>query len=196
MKTTITRLLTLALAMPALAIAAERYELDPTHTYPNFTVDHLGFSVMHGRFNETSGHFVLDRKGGKSEVFVVVQTDSIDTGMDKRDDHLRNADFFDTSKHPTMIYKSSQVRFTSETSAVVDGELTLLGKTRPLTLKADNMRCGRHPFKQVYVCGFDVTGSLKRSDFGMDYGLGAIGDEIALRIEVEGVREEKRGGPR
>ncbi len=186
----------LGILVPALAGAAERYTFDASHTYPNFTVDHLGFSTMYGRFNQTDGHIVMDRKGEGSELFVLIQTDSIDTGHDKRDNHLRNEDFFNVTKFPTMTYRSTKIRWTSETTAQVDGVLTLLGVEKAVPLAVENVRCGRHPFKQVYVCGFSAKGVLKRSQFGMNYAQGAIGDEIGLHIEAEAVREETKGGPR
>ncbi len=187
-------------ALSSVATAAEHYVLDPGHTYPNFVIDHLGFSLMHGRFNETSGQLVMDRKGDASRLDVVIQAASIDTGHEKRDAHLRNADFFDVERHPTLEYHSDSIRFTGETTAQVKGQLTLLGKRQPVDLNVDQIRCGVHPYTKVYVCGFNATATLKRSDFGMDYGLGGIGDLVSIRIEAEAFRQDKpgalRGGPR
>lgn len=185
----------IALLLPFTAFAADEFTLDPTHTYPNFSISHLGFSVMHGRFNESSGTVVMDRDGGASSVKVTVKTASIDTGMDKRDDHLRKPEFLDVAKFPEMMFESTKVSFTGKDTAKVEGKLTLHGVTKPLTLDVTKIVCNVHPMKKNYVCGFDAKASLKRSDFGVAGYLPAIGDEVEIRISAEGERKEKTGGP-
>ncbi len=183
-------------ALTFSAHAADRYVLDPGHTYPSFTIDHLGFSVMSGRFNQSEGSLVIDRTGDKSRLDVVIAAASIDTGHDKRDEHLRNEDFFDVEKYPTITYTSRSVSWNGQNRATVQGELSMHGVTRPVTLDVSSIRCGRHPFKQVYVCGFDATTTLNRSDFGMTSYAGAVGDEVQIRIEAEATRQESGAGPR
>lgn len=172
---------------PALVVA-ESYTIDPTHTYPNFRVDHLGFSTLHGRFGKTTGKLIMDRARGTGSVEVVVDVASIDTGFKKRDDHLRSPDFFNAVEFPEMVFKSTAVKFVGE-GAVVEGNLTLKGVTRPLTLNVSRIKCGVHPFSKKQVCGFDATGRILRSDFGINYALPAVGDEILLEIEMEAFKD-------
>lgn len=190
------KLILAALWLPLCAAAADTYDLDPTHTYPNFTISHLGFSVMHGRFNETSGTVVLDRDGAGSSVKVTVKVASLDTGMQKRDDHLRSPDFLDAAKYPEMTFESTKVTFTGEKTAKVEGNLSLHGVTRPLTLDVNAINCAVHPLKKTWACGFDASAALKRSDFGITAYLPAVGDEVSIRIEAEGDRKEKSADPK
>jgi polyisoprenoid-binding protein YceI len=169
--------------------STETYELDPAHTYPHFSVSHLGFSTMRGRFNTTSGTVTLDKDKGTGSVEIEIDVNSIDTAHAKRDEHLRGPDFFNATEFPKMTYKSTKVTINKDNSAVVEGNLTIMGVTKPVTLNVVKMNCGVHPFNKKEVCGFDATATIKRSDFGMKYGLPAIGDEITMNIEAEGVKK-------
>jgi len=179
----------LGLGLPLLAGAAE-YVIDSSHTYPNFTISHLGFSMQHGRFNDTGGTLVYDPEAGTGSVEIVIRTDSIDTGHAERDEHLRNADFFNVEEYPEMTFTSTSASFDGEGKGTVEGELTLMGVTQPMTLSVDSIVCGEHPFNQKRVCGFNASGSLKRSDFGMDYGIPMIGDEVTLMLQVEAIHKD------
>lgn len=185
-----------ALALPIAAGAADEYTLDSPHTFPGFAVSHLGFSIHTGRFNQTSGTFTLDKQGDGSSVNVVIKTASVDTGGDKLDQHLRSAEFFNVEKFPEMTYSSTRVQWTSDTTATVDGKLTMLGITRPVPLRITNSRCDTHPMKKVRWCGFAAEATLKRSDFGMNYLVGPVGDEVKITIQAEGERREKGPGPK
>lgn len=181
--------------MSAGVVAAESaYTIDPFHTYPNFKVSHLGFSTMYGRFTKSSGKMMLD-PGKSGSVEIVIDAASIDTGMqDKgpypraRDDHLRSSDFLNVAEFPQLTYKSTKVTFNGD-KAMIEGNLTLLGVTKPVNLTVERWRCDVHPMTKKDVCGFDATGSLKRSDFGMTYGVPGIGDELTLMIEMEAVKD-------
>lgn len=185
-----------ALVLVPAAHAADVYDIDPGHTFPSFAVDHLGFSTHTGRFNETSGSFTIDRKGAGSSVKVTIKTASVDTGGDKLDKHLRSADFFDVEKYPEMIYESTKVTWTSDTTADVEGNLTLRGVTRAVPLKITRARCDTHPMKKTWYCGFAAETSIKRSDFGMTYIVPAVGDEVRISIQAEGTRREGAAGPK
>jgi polyisoprenoid-binding protein YceI len=190
------KLLLAALLLPVVAFAADTFELDPTHTYPSFAVSHMGLSIMQGRFNETHGSFVLDRKGDTSSVKVTVKTASLDSGMDARDQRLLAANFLDVEQFPEMSYESTAVSFTGEKTAKVEGKLTLHGVTRPLTLNVTSIKCAVHALKKVWSCGFEADGALKRSDYGIKTYLPDVGDEVQLRIEAEGQRIDRAPGPR
>ncbi|HSG76401.1 MAG TPA: YceI family protein [Burkholderiales bacterium] len=186
-----------ALALPLAATAApESYTLDPYHTYPHFAVDHLGVSTMWGRFDRSSGKFTIDRAAKKGSLDLTVETASLSTGdNDKgarprsRDEHLRGADFFNVAEFPRMTFKAGDVKFSGDSPTEVSGELTLLGVTKPLTLKIERWVCKDHPFSKKPMCGGNASGSLKRTDFGMKYGVPAVGDEIRLYVEFEGLKD-------
>ena len=171
----------------SMASLADSYTIDPSHTYPNFTINHLGFSTMHGRFDKTSGTLEIDQAKGMGSVDIAVDMASVNTGFKKRDDHLRSPDFFNAIEFPTMTFKSTNVTFKGK-GAVVTGNLTIKGVTKSVKLDVASINCGVHPFNKKQVCGFDATTSIKRSDFGIKYGLPAIGDEMSIQIEVEAVK--------
>lgn len=188
----------LILALPLAAAAApETYTLDPYHTYPNFAVDHLGFSTIYGRFDKSSGKFTLDKAARTGSLELVVETASINAADNEkgnrqrsRDDHLRSPDFFNVSEYPRMSFKSTGVKFNGDNPATVEGNLTLLGVTRPVVLQLDRWKCGPHPFNKKEMCGGNASGTLKRSDFGMKFGLPlAVSDEVRLMIGFEAFRD-------
>jgi len=168
---------------------AASYKIDPAHTYPNFTVDHLGFSTMHGQFAKTTGTLELDMAAGTGAVNIVIDAASIYTGFKKRDDHLRSPDFFNVVEYPEITFKSTSAKL-SEKGGTVEGTLAIMGVTKKITLDVSKVKCGKHPFnpKLTEVCGFNATTSLLRSDFGMKYGKPAIGDKIEILLEVEALR--------
>jgi polyisoprenoid-binding protein YceI len=179
---------TLTLSMTANA-SGETYELDPAHTYPYFSINHLGFSTLRGRFNTTSGVITMDKAKNTGTVEIEIDVSSIDTAHAKRDEHLRGPDFFNAAEFPKMTYKSTKVAINGDNSAKVEGNLTIMGVTKPVTLNVDNISCGVHPFNKKEVCGFNATATIKRSDFGIKYGLPAIGDEVTMYIEAEGFKK-------
>lgn len=174
---------------PMASYAAESYTIDPSHTYPHFSVSHLGFSTMQGRFDKSSGKVTLDRAAKKGSVEIVIEAASISTGWAKRDEHLRGPDFFNAAEFPSVIYKSSTVKFQGDSPSSVEGTLTLLGVSKPVTLRIDAFKCGTNPMNQKELCGADVSTQIKRSDFGMTYALPNVGDEIKLVFEVEAYKD-------
>lgn len=187
----------LALALPLAASAApENYTLDPYHTYPHFAAEHFGVSLMWGRFDRSAGKFMLDRAARKGSLELDVETASLTTGdNDKgsrprsRDEHLKSADFFNVAEFPRMSFKAGEVKFDGDNPAEVTGQLTLLGVTKPLTLKMERWVCRDHPFSKKPMCGGNASGAIKRSEFGMKYALPAVGDDIRLYVEFEGYRD-------
>ncbi len=185
-----------ATASFAALAASETYVLDPTHTLPSFTVDHLGMSTVRGMFEGATGKVVLDRAAKTGSVELKIATATVYTGYNKptgagrtRDEHLRSADFFNVAEFPEMSFKSTKMNFAGDKPASIEGTLTLLGVTKPLTLKVDAFNCGTNPMSKQSMCGADVSGMIKRSDFGMKYALPVVGDEIRLSIAVEGYRQ-------
>ena len=167
--------------LPVNSLLAANYTIDPTHTYVSFAINHLGFSTMRGKFNQQSGSMQYDAASKKASVSIEIDAASIDTGHDKRDEHLRSPDFLNAVENPTITFNSTKTDWT--------GDLTILGVTKPVTLKVTSINCGEHPFNKKQVCGFDAEGSIKRTDFGVTYGAPAIGEVLDLQIEVEAVKE-------
>lgn len=179
-------LLAAAFVFPALGVAGS-YTIDPAHTYPNFAINHLGFSTLHGRFGTTSGTLEMDREKGTGSVNVVIDVASINTGFKKRDDHLRSPDFFNAIEFPEITFKSTKVTFKGK-GAVLVGDLTIKGVTQSVQLDVSSINCGVHPFSKKDVCGFDASTQIKRSDFGIKYALPAVGDDVMLVIELEAIK--------
>ena len=120
---------------------------------------------------------------------MVISAGSVSTGMKKRDDHLMSPDFLNAAEFPEITYKSTKVTINKDKTAMVEGNLTIMGVSKPVTLDVASINCGDHPMKKgAYICGFDAKGKFKRSDFGVTYGLPAVGDEMKLHIEVEAAR--------
>ncbi len=184
-------------ALPLTALAApETYTLDPYHTYPNFAIDHLGVSTMYGHFSKSSGKVTLDRAAKTGSLDITIDTASITTGDTEkgsrprtRDEHLRAADFFNVAEFPKATYKASKITFNGDQPAAVDGELTLLGVTKPVHLGIDRFKCIAGQGGGKERCGGNASGKFKRSDFGMKFGVPNLGDEITLLIEFEGVKD-------
>lgn len=174
-------------SIPTIA-AADSYTVDPNHTYPSLEFSHMGISIWRGKFNKTSGKVTLDRAARTGSVEVLVDTASIDFGHDKMNEFARAADWLNAAKYPTMRYKGA-LRFKGDTPASVDGELTLLGVTRPVNLKINIFGCIEHPLFKKEDCGADAEGDLNRADFGMSqYSEGEAG-KIHLRIQVEAIKD-------
>ncbi len=178
-------LVLLLAALPFAAHANDSYTIDPPHTFANFTVNHLGFSTMHGRFDKTSGKATLDMTAKTGSVDITIESASISTGFAKRDDHLKSPDFFNAAEYPAITYKSKKINFSGNAPASIEGELTMLGVTKPVTLTITEFKCGTNPMSKKYECGAGATAQIKRSDFGMKAFLPAIGDDIKLEFEIE-----------
>ena len=189
--------LLVVLLVPFGASAApETYSLDSTHTIPNFSVQHLGMSTVWGHFERATGKVVIDRAAKSGSIEVKIPTTTISTGDAKRadgqrsrDEHLRTTDFFNVAEFPEMVFKSTKLNFSGDKVQSVDGTLTLLGVTKPVTLTATSFNCGANPMSKKDMCGGDLVATIKRTDFGMKYAVPAIGDEVKLFIAVEGYKE-------
>ena len=180
------------LAVPATAEEA-RYEIDPEHAVVAFLVDHIGFARVLGSFTEVEGSFTFDEAAGTlGDVQVSVDTASVASHHEERDEHLRSDDFLDAGSHPEMSFTAAGAERIGEREFEITGELTLLGVTRPLTLTATWNKSGDYPLgRNVYVIGVSAEGALKRSDFGMDYALDNdwVGDDVEILIEFEARRQ-------
>lgn len=194
--------LAIILAVSALPFTAsaqvENYMIDPYHTFPYFELEHLGTAMIRGRFDKTAGKFTLDRGARTAALEVVIQADSVTTGDNERggrprtrDEHLKNADFFNVAEFPTLTYRSTSVKFAGDNPETIEGNLTLLGVTKPVALKVERWKCQPDPRVQGkrFMCGGNATGSFKRSDYGMKFGIPNIGDEVRLWVMIEALRQ-------
>ena len=182
----------LVLGAPLAALGQEQtYIVDPNHSQPVFEVQHLmGYSNQHGSFGKVSGKITLDRTAKKGSVEFTIDTTSIRTLTEKLETHMKGEDFFNVAKYPTMTFKSTNVIFDGDRVTGVDGELTMIGVTRPVSLKVVNFVCGEHPFNKKPMCGAEATTTIKRSEWGMKYGVPkAVGDDVRLTLPVEAYRE-------
>jgi polyisoprenoid-binding protein YceI len=169
--------------------------VESAHTFPAFRVAHLDISTQRGRFDRTTGRIVLDPDARSGTVDIDIDAQSVSTGNPKLDAALRGEDFFDVARHPRIAFRSTRIEFEGREPSRIEGELTLLGVTLPVALKAERFNCTRKPFLVRLTCGADLTGVISRSSFGMKSFAAFVGDEVRLDIQVEAVKEEKAAEP-
>ncbi len=188
-----TRFLAVALlaatATPALAEPVT-YTIDPTHTQIEFTYSHFGFSNITGRFDASEGKVTYDPANpSASSIQITTQMASVSTGVAKLDEHLKNADFFDATQFPTATFKSTKVEAAGEGKLALSGDLTIHGVTLPTTFEVAINQVGDHPMKGKPAAGFDATGKIDRTAFGIDKYAQATGPEVKLAITIEALVE-------
>lgn len=197
--------LVVAMLAPLAGIAAPVvYNIDPVHSFPTFRVNHLGMATIHGRFDDLTGKVMLDQAAKTGSIEVKIKASTVNTGDAKhepgsfaaktygprsRDEHLRTADFFNVAEFPEIVFKSTKLGFNGENIESVEGNLTMVGVTKPVKLQVQSFKCGPHPFTKKPMCGADLEGTIKRSDFGMKFGVPAISDEVKLAIGIEAFPE-------
>jgi len=170
--------------------AEETYKIDPVHSQPNFEVRHMGFSIQRGSFGKATGTITLDRAAKTGSVDITIDATSIKTIDPRLDKHVQSEDFFNVAKYPTITFKSHKLIFDGDRVVAVEGELTMIGVTKPVTLTVDNETCGEHPINKKPMCGAQASATVKRSDWGMKYGLPrAVGDDVRLIIPVEAYKD-------
>ena len=192
MKNRIIKALIFSVLMLMMAGAsAQVYHIDSSHTYPSFEADHMGLSIWRGKFTKTTGKIVLDRQsttGGNVEI--VIDASTVDFGHAKMNEKARGDEMFNVAKFPHVLFKSTALKYEGERLVMVDGEMTMLGITKPLSLRITHFKCVLHPLHKREVCGADAHGRFDRSDFGMNIGLPRFSPEIKLAIQVEGVKAD------
>lgn len=170
----------------AVSAAAEPYVVDKSHAAITFTVDHLGFSTVHGMFLDFDAQVDFDPAAVEdTRVRFVIDPSSIETFWDKRDEHLKSADFFDVENHPEIIFESTVVKPTGGESAEITGNLTMKGVTNEVTFEAELNKLAQSPLTQKQVAGFTITGTLDRTTFDLGYFAPDVGAEIPIRIDLE-----------
>ena len=181
----------LSLLMSAPAVQAQSYNIDPGHTYPGFEADHLGLSFWRGKFTKTTGKVVLDRGSSTGgSIDITIDAGSIDFGHAKMNENARGKDMFNVEQFPTVTYKSRALKFDGEKLVAVEGDMTLLGVTKPMPLKVTHFKCAMHAMLKREVCGVDASARFDRSDYGLSYGVPRFSPEVKLQIQAEAIRAD------
>lgn len=178
----------LVLGMGTTMAQAEpvNYTFDKSHTSIEFHINHLGYSNFQGEFQDFDGTLVFDdAKPEASSVDVTIDVNSIDTDVEKLDQHLKSADFFNAEKFPSLTFKSKSITITGEKTGKIVGDFTMMGVTKEVTLDVTLNKAAPHPMMKVPAVGFSATGMIKRSEFGMTTYVPAVADEVYIRIETE-----------
>jgi polyisoprenoid-binding protein YceI len=185
----------LLILLPLTVWASEdEYIIDKSHFSIGFLVEHVGYAKTLGMFRDIDGGYIHDVKNKKiNDINIVINTDSVFTNDEKRDEHLKSPDFLHVDKYPEMVFKATDIKINND-ETIINGNLTLLGITRPLVLTGKINKIGKYPFGGIikpYVMGISAKGTIKRSDHAMMYAIkdNLVGDEIELIIEFEARRQ-------
>ena len=184
--------LTLGIAVVAdPAVAEDVYNIDPIHSQPMYEIQHMkGISVQHGSFAKLTGKVTLDRAAKKGTIDVTIDASTIRSHDARLDTILKGEDYFNVAKYPAMTFKSSDVKFDGDNVVGAEGELTMIGVTKPVTLKMTRFTCGENPFNKKPVCGGEATATIKRSDWGMKTGIPvSSSDDVKLILPIEAYKE-------
>ncbi len=178
-----------ATAAPPAIAAPETYVLDQAHSFPRFSYSHFGFSTQLSRFDKTTGKVIFDKVSKTGSVDVVIDTKSVDTGFPVFNEHIQGEDFFDTAQYPTAIFKSTKVVFDGDKPASIEGNLTLKGITKPVTLTVTSFLAMPHPMVKKDALGANAYTVVKRSDFNAGKYAPYVSDEVRIDIAIEAIKE-------
>ncbi|MDO9480586.1 MAG: YceI family protein [Hydrogenophaga sp.] len=188
MRKTLT-LLAAAATLSTGAFAAD-YAIDPTHTFATFEIGHFGASVNRGRFDKKDGKITFDKAARTGSVDISFDVASVNTGTAGFDKHLQSPDILDAAKYPKARFVSSKFLFDGDKVSSVEGQLTLLDKTQPVTLKANQFNCFQSPMLKREVCGGDFEATIDRTAFGVNYGVDwGFPKNVRLVLQVEAVKQ-------
>lgn len=175
--------------MCATGAAAAEYKIDSNHANARFAANHFGTSTNTGGFYGLSGTVQYDPKAQTGSVDIVIPLSTLNTGLPGFDKHLKSKDFFNAEKYPEMRFQSTKWHFQDGKVTAVDGNLTLLGKTQPVSLKAKQFNCYNSPMLKAQVCGGDFEAVIDRTQWGMDYGVAyGLTKEVKLDIQIEAAK--------
>ena len=181
--------LLLTMTASAALAAPETYVLDGSHTYPRFSYSHLGFSTQLSRFNTTTGKVVFDKAAKSGSVDIEIDAKSVDTGSTLFNQHIQGEDFLDTAKYPKAIFKSTNVVFEGEKPVKVEGNLTIKGVTKPVTLIVTSFHAMPHPMQKKDAIGANAHATIKRSEFNAGKYAPNVGDEVRIDIAIEAIKQ-------
>ena len=180
--------LAIAAASPVLA-APETYVIDGSHTFPRFSYSHFGYSTQLSRFNSTSGKVVYDAAAKTATVDIVIDAKSVDTGYAAFNEHIQGEDFLDTTKYPTATFKSTKVFFDGDKPVKIEGQLTIKGVTKPVTLTVTDFKAAPHPMLKKNAIGANAWTVIKRSEFNAGKFAPNVGDEVRIDVAIEAIAQ-------
>ncbi len=186
----IKHLIAALIAASATSAFAQTYNIDPNHTYPSFEADHMGVSVWRGKFTKTGGTVVLDRAAKTGAIDIVIDSNSLDFGHAKMSTHAKSPDMFNVEKFPSITYKSKSITYAGDKPVSVEGNLTMMGVTKPVKLAINKFKCIMHPMLKREVCGADASAEFNRTDFGLNFGTPAFAPGVKLAIQVEAIKAD------
>ena len=179
----------LATASAAAVAAPETYQVDGTHTFPRFSYNHHGLSIQTSQFNITTGTVTLDKEARSGAVDITIDTRAIDTGSAVFNEHIQAEDFLDTAKYPTATFKSTRVVFQGDQPRAIEGDLTIKGVTKPVTLQVTHFAAMTHPMLKKDAIGANASTVIKRSEFNAGKYAPYVGDEVTITVAIEAVKE-------
>jgi polyisoprenoid-binding protein YceI len=175
-------------ALAGSAIAAPvTYGVDGSHTFPRFSYSHFGYSTQLSSFKSTTGKVVFDAEAKTGSVDITIDMKSVNTGFEVFDGHIQGEDFFDTAKFPTATFKSTKVVFEGDKPKTVEGNLTIKGVTKPVTLTVTGFQAMPHPMMKKPAIGANAFTTIKRSEFNAGKYVPYVGDEVRIDIALEAV---------
>mgnify|MGYP001401743933 CR=1 FL=1 len=176
-------------SVAAPALAAD-YAIDPTHTFVTFEIDHFGTTTNRGRFDKKEGTVRFDRAAKTGKVDIGIDVASINTGTDAFSKHLQSADLLNAAQFPKARFVSDKFVFNGDKVAEVSGQFTLLGKTQPLTFKANKFNCYESPMLKREVCGGDFEATIDRTAHGLNYGVDwGFAKNVRLVVQIEAIKQ-------
>lgn len=177
-------------ALGAVQAQSATYAIEPTHTFVTFEIGHFGTSTNRGRWDKKEGTVQFDRAAKTGRVELSIDMTSINTGVAPFDGHLKSKDFFNVAEHPVAKFVGNKFNFAGDKVTSVEGTLTLLGKSNPVTLQAKQFNCYTNPMFKREVCGGDFEATIQRSQWGLGYGLPVVApDSVRLLIQVEAIKK-------
>ena len=179
---------TLSLAALGAQAAPETFAIDGTHTGARFSYSHFGYSTQLSRFDKTTGTVVFDKAAKTGSVDITIDTKSVNTGVATFNEHIQGEDFLDTAKYPTATFKSTKVTFDGDKPASIDGELTIKGVTKPVTLKVTHFTTMPHPMLKKDAIGANASTVIKRSEFNAGKYAPNVGDEVTITVSLEAIQ--------
>ena len=180
-------------AFAAGANAEDSYTIDPAHSQPLYEIQHMGgMSIQRGTFTTVSGKVMLDRAAKQGSIDVTIDTTSIRSHSPRLDAIMKGEDYFNVAKYPTMTFKSSKLVFDGDRVVAAEGDLTMIGVTKPVSLKVENFKCGENPFNKKAMCGAEAMTSIRRSEWGMKAGINnnSSSDDVKLVIPIEAYKDQ------
>lgn len=183
-----TVLLSAAVVTPVFAAPAT-YGVEPNHTFPRFSYTHLGFTTQQSRFDKTTGTVVYDKEGRAGSVDITIDTRSVSTGSALFNQHIQAEDFLDTAKYPNVTFKSTNVNFDGDKPVSIEGDLTMKGITKRVTLTVTRFLAAPHPIQKKDTIGADAYTIVKRTDFNMGKYAPAVSDEVRIDIAIEAMKQ-------